>query len=245
MKLKEIKTNIGRSLHKNSPSIFTGIGISGVLTTAYLASKASFKVADDINTQASLGRPELSRKEKFKTYWPYYIPTVLSAGITIGCVVGGARIGNKRAAAAYSLLTVSEKAFTEYKEKVVEQFGAKKEQTIRDEIAQDRVNKTFDKNAVVVIGSGNVLCFDMFSGRYFNCNMDTLRKAENRINAKLLREMYATVSDFYYLVNLPYTSISSDCGWNSDKLLELSFSTVLSDDGQPCIAYDFNYTRPI
>lgn len=244
MKIKEIKTNVGRSLHKNSPSIFTGIGIGGVLTTAYLASKATFKIANDINSDSTLGRPELSRKEKVKKYWPQYIPTAISAGITIGCIVSGARIGNKRAAAAYSLLSVSEKAFTEYKEKVVEQIGAKKEQTLRDEIAQDKVNKTLDKN-VVVIGNGNVLCFDMFSGRYFNSDMETLRKSENTINAKLIRETYATVSDFYYLVGLPYTTISSECGWNVDKMLELRFSTVMSEDGRPCIAYDFNYTRPI
>lgn len=75
--------------------------------------------------------------------------------------------------------------------------------------------------------------------------MESLRKAENKLNSRLNREMYARLSDFYSLVGLPYTSNSEEIGWDSDKLLELRFTTVLSDDGRPCIAFDYNYTKPM
>lgn len=245
-------THLVKSLEKivrvNSPTILTALGVSGTLTTAYLATKASFKAARVIDSeQERLDRNEKSHpmdnKEKSRLIWKLYIPTGISGVLTVGCIIAGTRIGMKRTAAAYSLLTVSEKAFSEYKEKVVEQIGAKKEQAVRDQIAQDRINKN-PEQGVIVVESGTVMCYEMHTGRYFNCDMETLRRAQNTINAKMISEMDASLSDFYHLVRLPYTSYSSMSGWNSDKMLELQFSTVLSDDGRPCIAFDYNYVIP-
>jgi hypothetical protein len=231
-------------LRDNSSSILIAVGVSGTITTAYLAAKASYKLAEEVlahDDEYATGY-NYTTKVKIKTYWKLYIPTAISGVLTIGCIVGGARLGTKKTAAAYSLLAVSETAFSEYKEKVVEQIGVKKEQSLRDELAQDRVDKT---PAVLIVGSGNVLCFESHTGRYFNSDIETLRKAENTINAKMIREHDASLSDFYYLVGLPYTSYSSSTGWNVDKTMELRFSTVMSEDGRPCISFEYNYVKPL
>jgi Family of unknown function (DUF6353) len=247
MNVNKLVNNLEKIIRVNSPTILTAIGVSGTLTTAYLAGKASIRAARVIdNEQERLNRIEkgvtLGKKEKFKLVWKLYIPTAVSGALTIGCIISGTRIGTKRTAAAYSLLTVSEKAFGEYRDKVVEQIGAKKEQTVRDEIVKDRV--TNNPPGVIIIGSGDVLCLEMHTGRYFNSDMETLRKAVNTINAKIIQQMDANLSEFYYLVGLPNTSYSFMSGWNSDKLLELHFSTTLSEDGRPCIAFDYNYVIP-
>lgn len=239
---------VEKLLRDNSSTIFTALGVSGTLSTAYLAVKASFKAARTIDLrQAQHDLEEKSHsfdnKEKALMIWKLYIPAGVSGSLTIGCIIAGAKIGSKRTAAAYSLLSISEKAFSEYKDKVVEQLGEKKEKTIRDEIAQDRVNADPEKG-IVIVGPGNVLCYEQHTGRYFNSDMETLRKAVNTINAKMIREIDATLSDFYYLVRLPVTSFSSMTGWNSDKMLELYFSTSLAEDGRPCLTFDYNYVIP-
>lgn len=226
------------TLRTNSPAILSGTGIGGVLVTAYLAAKAGSKSAKQLDAFVE----NSSFRNKAHIVWQNYVPTGISAALTIGCIVGGARVSNKRAAAAYSLLTLSEKAFEEYSAKVVEQIGVKKEEKIRDEIAQDRVR---ENPPVMVVGSGSVLCFDAHSGRYFNSDMETLRRACNSINAQLLSEDRATVTDFYYLVGLHPTSYSSEAGWHSPKLLELRFSTVMSEDNRPCISFEFNYVGKV
>lgn len=235
-----------RVLTQNSTTILTGLGVSGTLSTAYLAARASFTAARVIDKSEFEGgvsdewRQRL--KERSLLVWKLYIPTAASGVITIGCIVASTRIGAKRAAAAYSLLSVSEKAFTEYREKVVEQIGVQKEQKVRDEIAQDHVTNT---QTVIVSGAGTVQCFESHTGRYFLSDMETIRKAVNTINAKMLREDEATLSDFYYLIGLPYTSYSSGTGWRSDKLLELYYSTALNDGGIPCITFEYNYVKPL
>lgn len=171
-------------------------------------------------------------------------PAGVSAVITVGCIVGASKANTRQTAVVTAAYTITEKAFEEYKEKVIEKFGENKEQAVRDEIAQDRVNNTSAQN-VIVAGSGNVLCFEEYTGRYFQSDMETLRKAQNTVNAKMMGEMWATLSDFYYLIGLPQTSYSSDMGWADGRLMELKFSTVMSEDQRPCIAFEYNYIKPL
>lgn len=241
MSFSRFVNGVQKTIRDNSPVILTALGVSGVVTTGYLAAKAGWQSQHRVAQDPC---DDLTAREKAELVWDLYIPAVTAGVITIGCIVCATHVSSKRVAAAYSILTVSEKAFDEYREKVVEQIGERKEQAVRDEIAQDHISKNPPGN-LVVAGSGSVLCCELFTGRYFNCDMETLRKAANDINAKLVGEMYATLSDFYYLVGLPQTSNSGGIGWESSKLMNLEFSTVMSGDNRPCIAFEYNYTKPV
>lgn len=238
----------------NSPVILTAFGVSGTIATAYLTGRAAYESRGVIE-QAEMDRSVetldtdvemryLTTRDKVELVWELYIPAGISCAATVGCIVLATRVGSRRTAALTAAYSLSEKALVEYREKVAEKFGEKKEKSIRDEIAQDRVAKSPPQNTIIT-GDGTVLCYEMFTGRYFNSDMESLRRATNDINAKLMREMYATLSDFYYILGLPYTTYSSDVGWESDRLLELDFTTVLSEDSKPCIAFDYNYTKHI
>lgn len=247
--LFRFKGQAHHALKANSPAILAALGVSGTVTTAYLAGKASYEAAKVINGE-DVPPFHGNRKEEFKRdvalVWKLYIPAGVSGVVTIGCIIAATRVGMRRTAAVTAAYSLSEKAFSEYRDKVTETIGKRKEKDIRDGIAQDRVkNSPPSDRELLIAGPGNVLCCELFTGRYFHSDMESLRRAQNDINAKLLREMYCSLSDFYYLVGLPYTSHSSDVGWNSDKLLELSYSTVMAQDGRPCLAIEYNYTKPL
>lgn len=225
---------------ENSPSILTGIAISGTATTAYLGGVAGYKTAKRL----SEAPPMQSKREVILEVWDLYIPAAISGTITIGCIFGATQIASKRTAAAYSLLAVSERLFEEYREKVVEELGEKKEKHIRDEVAQLEVMNNPPSNIIVANAEG-VLCCELLTGRYFMCDMEKLRRSVNEVNAKLLREDYCVIGEFYYLINIPITSNGGRIGWTSDKLVELEFTTTLTEDGKPCLAFDYNYIKPL
>lgn len=216
-----------------------GVAITGVIVTSYLSGKATFKAVDIIEENE-----ELDRNGLLKKIVPVYIPAAVSGLVTIGCILGANRVNSKRAAAAYSVLALSERAFEEYKDKVTEKFGENKERSVRNEIAQDRITNN-PPNATLITGSGSVLCCEMFTGRYFNSDIETLRKAQNDINAKLVKDMYVPLSEFYYIVGLPTNSNAWGVGWESDKHMALEFTSVLSENNIPCLAFDYNYIKPI
>lgn len=252
MTLKTTVYNTIRTVKTNSPTILTALGVSGVITTAYLVGKASFKAAELITTHEvengviDYGDRKRELKEKGLLVWKLYIPAGISMAATISCVVGAQRAGSKRTAAAQAAFSISERAFSEYRDKVVEHIGEGKEQKIRDELAQDRVNRTPPPSQdILVSGPGNVLCMEAYTGRYFTSDMESLRKAQNDLNAHLVAHSYAYLDDFYYLIGLQPTSESSKIGWESDKLLDLSYSTTMTPDQRPCIVFEYNYVKPL
>lgn len=222
----------------NSPAILTALGVTGTLTTAYLTGKATLRAADLIEHELPRNH---EFKDEVKLVWKIYIPPATSAAFTIGAIIGANRISNRRAAAIATAYSISERAFSEYKEKVIEKVGEKKERAFRDELAQDRVdaNPPTD-NTVIITDNGDVLCYDQFTGRYFKSSMEALKRAENEINHQIIHDGYASVSDLYYILGLPITAFSDEVGWNQDRMLEIVYSTTLSPDNKPCIAIDFD-----
>lgn len=233
-----------KALADNSPQILTTVGVVGTLTTAYLTGKASFKAADIIAMEevriSKEPRVPLTNGERFQLVWKLYIPAASSALLTATAIVGATQIGTRRAAAMAAAYSMSRREFADYQEKIVEKLGEKKEREARDELAQERINRNpVGNQQVFVTGGGEVLCYDTWTGRYFMSDMETLKAAQNQVNYQVLNSYYASLSDFYNAIGLPNTKNSDDFGWNSDKLLELTFSTTMSDENKPCIAIDF------
>jgi hypothetical protein len=147
---------------------------------------------------------------------------------------------SKKIAALTVASGISERALQEYKDKVIEKLGDKKAVDIRDSIAQDRVNKTpLNTREIIIAGTGEVLCFDITTGRYFQSSVEEIRKAENKINFQIINHMYASLSSFYDEIGLPPTPYADTVGWNGNELFEVTLSTVLSPDNRPCVAIDF------
>jgi hypothetical protein len=235
-------------IKSNSPQILTAIGVTGVVTTSYLAAKATVEATDIIRANEAVEPPSVDRKQRIKErakhVWKLYIPTAVSGVATVGCIVSSSRIGARRTAAAVTAYSLTEKAFSNYREKVVEQIGENKEKKIRDEIAQEEISKNIPKQ-IIVTGDGDVLCCERYTGRYFKSNMEKLQRARNEVNALINNQLYVPLDEFYDLIGLRGTQVSSELGWNSDKLMELEFSTVLSENGEPCLAFEYNYVKPL
>lgn len=247
----QISTNLRRvakSTNKRSPILFAAAGIIGTAVTAYLSGRASWKAANiirDAEEEHAVAADPIQRtKERVKAVWPLYIPTVLSGTGTVASIAMSNKVWAGRTAAAVSAYAFTENAFSEYKAKVVEQIGSNKELAIRDKIAEEKVHSnTPDKT--IVLGSGQVMCCELYTKRYFMSDMETLKRSLNEVNAMIITDLYVTLDTFYDMVGLPHTSHSNELGWDSGKLLELVFSTVLSEDGRPCIAFDYSYIKPI
>lgn len=230
----------------HSPEIFTGFGVAGVITTSYLTGRAAYQSAE-LLSGSDVPEDRTERiKEQVKQTWRLYVPAGISGAVTITCIIAGARSSGQRTAAAVAAYSLIEKGFSDYREKVVEQIGANKEEKIRDELAQERINRTHEgSHEVVVLGGGRVLCCELYTDRYFRSDMEILRKAINTINHRINNQLYVELEEFYDLIGLSNTSHSRNVGWDSDKLMDLIFSAVITPGGEPCLAFDYNYVKPI
>lgn len=242
-KIKEFGKKILDGAVNNSPEILTGLTCGGVVGTAIMSGKASAKARDIIFNEEAATLKELSFKEKFKLTWKLYIPTVLMGGVTIACAIGSNRISSNRVAAISSLYAISEKCLNEYQNKVVETIGERKESAIHDEIGKDKIqNDPVSKNEVIVTGKGDFLCYDAMFGGYFRSTIDNIKRVQNEMNHTLLSEpgMWVSVNEVFYELGRKPIKNGEYYGWVPDYPINFSFSTQLSEDGEPCLVIEYN-----
>lgn len=243
MNIHKILKHTEKFVGDNSPAILTGLGVAGTVATAALTAKASFKAyerlqGETLRQNESLNLNDLTVKDRFKLVWKLYIPPVLTGCVTITSIVFANRIGTRRAATMAAAYTLSERAYSEYREKIVEKLGEKKESDAKQEIAQKRVETDPPKD-VYVTGEGEVLFLDVFGGRYFKSTMEDVKKAQNDTNYEVLNFGYASLNEFYQRLGLPHTQSGEEFGWTSEDKLELEFSSALTADQKPCITFEF------
>lgn len=238
-----VTKGLTKTLSENSSTVLTGAAVAGVLTTAFLVGNASvqaYKIVENVKgmlppAEEYRGEFEwhpVTRQEKLKLTWKCFIPAGLSAAATIAAIIAARQIDARKNATLLSVATLSETAFREYKDKVIEQIGVKKEQTVRDSIAQDRIDAN-PNTQLVISDSGDVLFYDASSGRYFESTVEKVRKAQNDINAEILNDMYVSQNDFNNKIGLASNDAGELVGWNLDNLLEVQFSATLTAEGKP------------
>ena len=245
---------------KRSPEILKGIGIAGMITTTILAVKATPKAlqlieeeknrrTDKILEGMSPNEDEncwqvvkLKPIEVAKVAWKPYIPAVLLGASSVACLIGANSVHARRQAALYSAYKLSETAFTEYRDKVLETVGEETEKEVRDKVAKDKVEKNpASKTEIYMTGKGESLFYDPISDRHFMSDIETIRKIVNDLNYAMGygSEMYVSLSQLYDELGLKHTSISDNIGWNiRDGLIEPDFSSQI-DEGKPCIVLDW------
>lgn len=242
MDFKKMRTNTINAISEKSPEILIGFGLAGMLTSTILAVKATPKALDILEECEYAEDRELSKVDKFKLTWKCYAPAALGYCVSAACIIGANSVNAKRNAVLAGAYKLSESALLEYRDKVTEVLGEEKEKEIRDAVAKDRVDKdTSRTNEVIITGKGDTLCYDMISGRYFKSDIDKINKAVNEINYRLTHENIISLNEFYMELDMKPTEMGYEQGWNiDDGLIEVSFSSIISEDGQPCIVMHFD-----
>lgn len=243
---------------KHGPEILMGLGIAGFVGTVITAVSATPKAItlieerkQEIEEATQEKVEKLPPIETVKATWKCYIPAAIMGVASVGCLIGSSSESIRRNTALAAAYTLSETTRKEYKEKVLEQIGPKKEAEIRDAVAKDKLEKVpLNSKEVVVTGKGESRCFDVLSGRRFTSDIEKVRKAENELNRRMRDENYISLNDFYCEIGLDPIKIGEDLGWNIETgYIDLHFSAQIDEDDQPSIVLDYNiaprygYTR--
>ena len=157
--LANLMSNTRQFANKHSPEILTGIGIAGMITTTVLAVRATPKALELLEEKKNEDWvDELSPLEVVKAAWKPYVPAAVTGIASVACLIGASSVNAKRNAALATAYKLSETALSEYREKVIETIGEKKEKTVRDKVAEERVKKNpVSKSEVVVTNNGTTL----------------------------------------------------------------------------------------
>lgn len=234
-------------MSKHSPEILTGLGIAGMITTTVLAVRATPKalqLIEEKKEELELEPEErLHPVETVKATWKCYIPAVVTGITSTACLIGASSVNVRRNAALATAYNLSATALSEYREKVLETVGEKKERVIRNKVAEEQINKEpVNPSAIIVSGNGSTRCFDTITKRRFISDIESIKRIVNELNRRMVNgEDYVSLNDFYAELGLDDVSIGDDLGWNVTRgLIDVSFSAQLDTDGTPCVVINYD-----
>lgn len=231
----------------NGAVILTGLGVTGVVSTAVMAAKATPKALDILAEkeeykQEHYGEP-LTRFEKFLAMVPPYLPAALMGTATVACILGANHINQVKQANLMTAYTCLDASYKEYRNKVKEVFGEKAAEQIDKEIEKERyVSEQYGDP------SEKKLFYDEFSNRYFEMSIFEVLKATYDANRMygLLGEM--SLNQLYEFFNLEPTKLGESVGWNAAKdwecygfsWLDISWKQIATPDGLEAFGICYN-----
>lgn len=260
MDFKSLMNGFKDGVNKHSPEILIGIGVAGMITSTILAVKATpkamqlikdaeFEKADEIPKCELCHRvcyedlqKTLTTSEVIKAAWKPYIPAVAIAACSVTCIISGTYVNGKRNVALATAYKLTEQTLSQYRSKVIETIGEKKDKEIMGKVHKERMEKKpVSKADVIMTGNGDTLCFDINTGQYFESNIDRIRGTVNELNRRMLSEMYISWNDFLYEIGEKTIPNGDDLGWNvnDEGFIELDFGAQLTDENKPCIAMEY------
>jgi len=235
-------------LKRSSPAILTCLGAIGVVATSVLAVKATPKAVDIIRAHEGIDHEgnyyEPTKLEVIQLTWKCYIPAALVGLSTIACIFG-ANVLNKRnqasLASAYALLSES---YQQYRKAAKAIYGEDADSKIKAQMAKDTYVSADGYSvysADMDLESERILCYDLFSKRYFTSTMAAVLNAQYHINRNLQLRGSVSINEFYEFLGIDKIENGDDIGWSIDEFIEdgimwLDFDnrhTVL-DDGLEC-----------
>lgn len=243
MDISKLIESSKKKLSDNAPEIMIGFGLAGMLTSTIMAVKATPKAMAIIEEEEDYLNRELTKIEKAKLVWKPYVPAALGYCASTALIIGANNVNSKRSAMFAGAYKLSEQTLATYRDKVIETIGEEKEREISDKVARDKVKEarqtSYHANEVIY-GTGQCLCYDPISGRYFNSDMDKIRKIENDLNYRLMKENMISLNEFYTELGIECTDMGFKYGWNIDEgLIEVRFTSTITDDNKLCLVVTF------
>jgi hypothetical protein len=240
----DLKLKAIHLIEENSSTLLTAGGVIGVIGTGVLSGRAGLKAgrileaADQEGYATDDDYEPPTTLEQVKSVGLHFAPPVVTGATTIAAVVMAHRMSAQKIAALTVAYSLAERNLGEYKDKVAEKLTGPKNQQIKDELAQEAVDRTPGSDKLVIV-EGEVLCFDKATGRYFNSSMEQIRQAVNTTNAEIFNHGFTTLNFFYEELGLPPTTWAGEVGFDGDNPLDLDYTTTLAPGNRPCIAIDF------
>lgn len=246
-----VTSKIGRQglkLQKSSPTIMFVGGVVGVVATVVLASKATLQLEEildehDVNMSKAKGlhasdRDDYSdddfRKDKViitartaTTLVKAYGPAFLVGAASIGLLTGSHVTLNRRNAATVAAYAAVDKAFKEYRDRVLADVGPEKEREYYSGTESREVysetKKGEPKVEEIKTSAGKSPYAVLFDNRNPNWNPEAehtlffLKLHQNQLNMQLQARGHVFLNDVFDALGMDRTSAGAVVGWVKDN----------------------------
>lgn len=243
----KIPTTISRTVarqvllaQKNSPTLLFGAGIGGTIGSTVLACRATLKlheVIDEIEQDTGIAKvlehedySETDRKKDLTIIYvrgigkigKLYAPSIVLSAVSIGALTKSHNILNERNVALTAAYAAVDKAFAQYRERVVDKYGEDQDREFRFESEKAEIIDSEGNRATVVraspMGENSMYArfFDEYSSSWSKepeYNLLFLVSQQNWCNDLLRSRGHIFLNEVYDALGLTRSKAGSVVGW--------------------------------
>lgn len=258
LSMTNIKTAVSKAggraglvLKKHSPEILITAGVVGIVASTVMCCKATLKVDEILEesketvekikevheTKGEEIYPEQDYKRDLtityvKMYGKVaklYAPAVTLGVVSLGCILGAHGIMKKRNVALMAAYKAVEQSFSDYRKRVVEEFGERKdylyynglkEETVTEEVVDEDGKKKKVKKTIEVRDEGYhspyEFFFDESSSEWSKTpeyNKHFLVAQQNYFNNLLMSRGHVFLNEIHDALGTPRTQAGAVVGW--------------------------------
>ena len=233
--------NLKGFISKNSPTILSIIGATGVIITSGLTIKATIKANNLYNSLDN--KEELTKKDIVKLCWKEYIPAGLSAGATIASIIGANYINQQVKASLLSAYCILQNSYMDYK-RVTNELYDDADNKIRQKICEHK----YDKFNIIKTDDNSQLFFDSESGTFFESTMEEMLKKESIFLETLAKCGKVSLNTWERIIGNSPLPMGNDIGWYSNDYndinaypdVEIIYTKDIMSNGLECIIISFS-----
>lgn len=239
-------------ISKGAPNFLFGLGVGGTIVATVVAVKDTPKALEQIEEKKKeLGKDKLTVSETVKATWKTYLPAVTVEALSIGSLVASNYIHINRYTALGTMYKLTDEAFREYRDAVINTVGEKKEHAVQQKVFENRIQKdTGGQNTIYVTGKGNTRFYEPLGHNYFMSDIETVKRSVLELNNLIRTENYVGLNQFYVMLGIDTEEIFNSCdiGWNINCLeggrgqIELELYPVMDKEENPCLGIRLSET---
>lgn len=252
-------SKVGFKFKKHSPEILVAAGVVGAVTSAVMACRATLKVNQVLDeakeniekiheatetgvTQAGeVYTPEDSKKELTIVYAQtglkfvkLYGPSVILGALSITSILASNNILRKRNVALGAAYATLDRAFKDYRGRVIERFGEEvdrqlkyniKTEKIEEKVVDEETGKEKKVKKTIEVTDGETMPSPF--ARFYDdgnkgwkkdpeANLMFLRAEQNFANDRLRTRGYLFLNEVYERLDIPTTKMGQEFGWVYD-----------------------------
>lgn len=186
----------------HGPTILIILGVGGFVMSEIIIARVSPEAKEALDAvEADSKREEIFMKGKIITKY-YGIPAAISLLSSL-LIFGSNNINRGRIAAALAALKISQKTLDGVREESKKIVGEKKTNEIFEKSVVDRSKEiAYDASEPEPTGLGDQLWVDVTFDKKFRISPENMKSAVNDFKTIIWNNDYASVQDFYDLINL-------------------------------------------
>jgi len=223
-------------MQKNAPTILFGTGVAGMVGSTVLACRATLKLEQvtaathrDMHAAADNGDARHAAVVYAKgtgKVIKLYMPAVLIGAASIGCLTKSHNLLNQRNLALTAAYTAVDRAFQEYRERVIDKYGREQDDYFRyaseevDLVDEKGKLETVRRVSTEEVPSMYARFFDQFASTWSKdpeYNYVFLISQQRYANDMLKARGHLFLNEVYDMLGLERTNAGSVVGWIISK----------------------------